>query len=267
MIRVLIFGGSSSIGTAIFKELNPFYDLHATYYKQIRFSSNKRYLYYDLKDDPIFILNKLNPDIIISGLKGNFNLQVKYYDKIIKYCEAFNSKLMFISSSSVFDSFVNFPSYEEDKTFSQSIYGRFNIHIENKLFRMKSSNWTINRSAMIFSSKSKRIDQIKESIINLSPIEIFPNLIININSENLLAKHLHYMISRNLNGIFHHGSKDLINHEELIKIIIEKLNLRAVKFKYVYTTNNNRYISLLSNKNSFPKHLNFTFDSILEKID
>lgn len=267
MIRVLIFGGSSSIGTAIFKELNPFYDLHATYYKQIKFSSNKRYLYYDLKDDPVFILNKLNPDIIISGLKGNFNLQVKYYDKIIKYCEAFNSKLMFISSSSVFDSFVNFPSYEEDKTFSQSIYGRFNIHIENKLFRMKSSNWTINRSAMIFSSKSKRIDQIKESIINLSPIEIFPNLIININSENLLAKHLHYMISRNLNGIFHHGSKDLINHEELIKIIIEKLNLRAVKFKYVYTTNNNRYLSLLSNKNSFPKHLNFTFDSILEKID
>ena len=75
------------------------------------------------------------------------------------------------------------------------------------------------------------------------------------------------MISRNLYGIFHHGSKDLINHEELIKIIIEKLNLRAVKFKYVYTTNNNRYISLLSNKNSFPKHLNFTFDSILEKID
>lgn len=267
MIRVLIFGGSSSIGTAIFKELNPFYDLHATYYKQIKFSSNKRYLYYDLKDDPVFILNKLNPDIIISGLKGNFNLQVKYYDKIIKYCEAFNSKLMFISSSSVFDSFVNFPSYEEDKTFSQSIYGRFNIHIENKLFRMKSSNWTINRSAMIFSSKSKRIDQIKESIINLSPIEIFPNLIININSENLLAKHLHYMISRNLNGIFHHGSKDLINHEELIKIIIEKLNLKAVKFKYVYTTNNNRYLSLLSNKNSFPKHLNFTFDSILEKID
>jgi len=265
MIRVLIFGGSSSIGTAIFKELNPFYDLHATYYKQIRFSSNKRYLYYDLKDDPVFILNKLNPDIIISGLKGNFNLQVKYYDKIIKYCEAFNSKLMFISSSSVFDSFVNFPSYEEDKTFSQSIYGRFNIHIENKLFRMKSSNWTINRSAMIFSSKSKRIDQIKESIINLSPIEIFPNLIININSENLLAKHLHYMISRNLNGIFHHGSKDLINHEELIKIIIEKLNLKAVKFKYVYTTNNNRYLSLLSNKNSFPKHLNFTFDSILEE--
>ena len=33
------------------------------------------------------------------------------------------------------------------------------------------------------SSKSKRINQIKESVIKLNPIEIFPNLIININSE------------------------------------------------------------------------------------
>ena len=170
MIRVLIFGGSGSIGAAIFKELNPFYDLHATYYKQNKFSSNKRYVYYDVENDPSSVLNELNPDIIISGLKGNFNLQVKYYDKVIKYCETFGSKLMFISSSSVFDSFINFPSYEEDKTFSQSIYGRFNIHIENKIFRMKNSSWTINRSAMIFSSKSKRINQIKESIIKSNPI-------------------------------------------------------------------------------------------------
>ena len=266
MIRVLIFGGSSSVGTAIFKELNPFYDLHATYYKQTKFSCNKRYKYYDLETDPTSILTQLNPNIIISGLKGNFNLQVKYYDKIIKYCERVGSKLMFISSSSVFDSFINYPSYEEDKTFSQSIYGRFNIHIENKLFRMKNSNWTINRSAMIYSLKSKRLNQIKKSIVKSNPIEIFPNLIININSENLLAKHLHYIISRNLCGIFHHGSKDLINHEELIKNIVEKLNLKKINYKYVYTTNNNRYLSLLSNKNLFPKHLNFTFDSILKKI-
>ena len=266
MIKVLIFGGSSSVGSAIFKELNPFYDLYATYYTQTKFRSNKRYKYYDLETDPTLILAELNPDIIISGLKGNFNLQVKYYDKTINYCERFKSKLMFISSSSVFDSFINYPSYEEDKTFSQSIYGRFNIHIENKLFRMKNSNWTINRSAMIFSSKSKRINQIKESVIKLNPIEIFPNLIININSENLFAKQLHYMISRSLCGIFHHGSNDLINHEELIKNIVKKLKLKEVNYKYVYTTNNNRYLSLLSNKNSFPKHLNFKFDSILEKI-
>ena len=45
-----------------------------------------------LKTDPTSILNELNPNIIISGLKGDFNLQVKYYDKIIKYCESFESK-------------------------------------------------------------------------------------------------------------------------------------------------------------------------------
>ena len=67
-------------------------------------------------------------------------------------------------------------------------------------------------------------------------------------------------------GYIHLGSKDLINHEELIKNIIEKLNLKKINYKYVYTTNDNRYLSLLSNKNLFPKHLNFTIDSILKKI-
>ena len=74
---------------------------------------------------------------------------------------------MFISSSNVFDSFVNYPSYENDKTFSTSVYGRFNVHIENKLLRMNNKNWSINRSAMIFSKKSKRLHEIKKDLKTL----------------------------------------------------------------------------------------------------
>ena len=100
------------------------------------------------------------------SVKTNGNKLIKITEKIINFVDRTNisSGILNISSSSVFDSFINYPSYEEDKTFSQSIYGRFNIHIENKLFRMKNSNWTINRSAMIFSSKSKRINQIKRKM-------------------------------------------------------------------------------------------------------
>lgn len=266
MNRVLLFGGSSSIGLAIFKELKSFYDLYATYYKNSKFRSNKRYIYYDLDQDPTKILKNLKPKIIITALKGNFNSQVKFFEKLIVHCEKHETKLMFISSSNVFDSFINYPSSENDKTFSRSIFGRFNIHIENKLLRMKNKNWSINRSAMIFSKKSKRLNEIKKDLKNSNSIEIFPNLIININSEEHLSKQLHYIISRNLSGIFHHGSKDLINHEELIKIIIKKLNPESCSFKYVYTTNENRYLSLISKTNKFPNHLNFTYNSILKDI-
>ncbi len=44
---------------------------------------------------------------------------------------------MFISSLNVFDFFTNYPSYENDKTFSNSIYGKVKINIENKILRMK----------------------------------------------------------------------------------------------------------------------------------
>ena len=266
MARVLIFGGSSSIGENLFKELNPFYDLHATYCYNNKFKDNKRYICYNLENDPIPILTNLKPDVVISGLRGNFNLQVIFYELLIGYCEKNKTKLMFLSSSNVFDSFINYPSYEEDKTFSRSVYGRFNIHIENKILRMKNKNWCINRSSMIFSKNSKRINDLKENLKKSISIEIFPNLIININSERYLSKQIHYIISRNLGGIFHHGSDDLINHEELIKIILSKLNPTDYNFKYVFTTNENRYLSLLSKSNKFPEHLNFSFDSVISEI-
>ena len=98
MKRILIFGGSSSIGIAIFKELKPFYDSYATYYSNSKFSSNKRYIYYSVDQDPSTILENLKPNIIITGLKGNFNSQVIFFEKIISHCEKYKSKLMFISS-------------------------------------------------------------------------------------------------------------------------------------------------------------------------
>jgi dTDP-4-dehydrorhamnose reductase len=110
------------------------------------------------------------------------------------------------------------------------------------------------------------LNELKKDLNNSNSIEIFPNLIININSEEYLSKQLHYIISRNLSGIFHHGSKDLINHEELIKLIISKLNPKSCNFKYVYTTNENRYLSLMSKTNKFPNHLNFSYNSVIKEI-
>ena len=83
MKRILIFGGSSSIGIAIFKELNPFYDSYATYYSNSKFRSNKRYIYYSVDQDPSRILENLKPNIIITALKGNFNSQVIFFEKIV----------------------------------------------------------------------------------------------------------------------------------------------------------------------------------------
>ena len=131
---------------------------------------------------------------------------------------------------------------------------------------MKNKTKPNNKYNINKKKKEKRVQKKKKNINNSNSIEIFPNLIININSEEYLSKQLHYIISRNLSGIFHHGSKDLINHEELIKLIISKLNPKSCNFKYVYTTNENRYLSLMSKTNKFPNHLNFSYNSVIKEI-
>ena len=266
MIKVLIFGGSGYLGNTIFKELNPFYNVYGTYFNNTNFKNNKRFFYFDLNNDLSVLLKKIHPTHVISSLKGDFNDQTLFHNELIKHCDNKKIRLLFVSSSNVFDSFTNYPSYENDKTFSESIFGRFKINIENKILRMRSKKWVILRSPMIFDKNSPRIKDIisksKESIA----IEIFPNLIVNINSAKIFAKQIHYIISRNINGIIHHGSKDLVNHDEYIFFFFLKLEIKKVNYKYIYTTNENRYLALFSNKNIFPDHLHFSYDKTLDDL-
>lgn len=266
MRKILIFGGSGFLGKAIYKELNPFFNVHSTFYNNINFKKNKRFLYYDIKISPFKIINDVNPSIIISSLRGDFNEQVIFHKKLISICDKKKIKIIYISSSNVFDSFTNYPSYEFDKTFSESKYGKFKIAIENEILRMQNSDWTILRSPMIFDKKSPRIDEIKDLIKNKIPIEIFPNLIVNINSSVIMAKQIHYFLSREIKGIIHLGSEDLILHDELIFSIVEKLKLNYAKYKYVYTTNEKRYLALFSNRSIVPNHLKFNYNDVVNEL-
>jgi dTDP-4-dehydrorhamnose reductase len=129
---------------------------------------------------------------------------------------------------------------------------------------MKSKNWIILRSPMIFDKNSPRIKDIINKSEESIAIEIFPNLIVNINSAKIFAKQIHYIISRNISGIIHHGSNDLVNHDEYIFSIVKKLKLKTIKYKYVYTTNENRYLALFSNRDIFPSHLQFSYSKTLK---
>jgi dTDP-4-dehydrorhamnose reductase len=72
VIKILIFGGSGYLGNTIFKELNPFYDVYCTHFQNIHFKKNKRFFCFDLNDDFTRIVKKVNPNHIISSLKGRF---------------------------------------------------------------------------------------------------------------------------------------------------------------------------------------------------
>ena len=264
MNNILILGGSGFIGYSLYKELSPFFKTFGTFYSNINFKKNKHFFKYNLeKDDIAKLLIKIKPSIIISSLRGSFENQITLHNLLINYSKKFNFKLIFLSSSNVFDSFHNYPSYEYDKTLSESKYGIFKIKIENAILRMETKNYVIARLPMIFGVNCPRIKEMKDKMLDKKPFEVFPNSIINVNSILKLCQQIHYIINQGLNGIFHLGSIDLISHYEFFNKLAIHRNFEKIVFKQVFTMNELRYIAVLPKEKKLPSHLNITCDEVL----
>jgi dTDP-4-dehydrorhamnose reductase len=267
--RILILGASGFLGGIIYKELCSYFKTFGTYRTQNRnYEKNKHFFQYAVEEDDICeILNAVKPTIIISALRGDFAAQMIAHRHLAEYILEYKAWLIFLSSANVFDAYSKYPSYEDDKTLSDSIYGHFKIKIENMLLRLPKKQITILRLPMVFGSQSPRILEMLQKLQNNEPIEVFPNLIINVTNDSKVTQQIHYIINRNKYGVFHLGSNDLVHHDDFIKEMMDTINLnnKAI-YKQVFTTNEDRYLAVLPKNNVLPKHLQVTSQEIISEL-
>ncbi|MEM9143621.1 MAG: NAD-dependent epimerase/dehydratase family protein, partial [Bacteroidota bacterium] len=136
--KILILGGSGFLGNTLYKELCSYFDTYGTYFTARKaFEDNGQFFHYDLEEHDVFrLLQKVRPQIVVSALRGPFATQVQAHQHIVEYIMGHDCKLLFLSSANVFDAYSKYPSYEYDKTLSESVYGRLKIKIENMLLRL-----------------------------------------------------------------------------------------------------------------------------------
>ncbi len=216
------------------------------------------------EDDVYRLLEKVQPHFIISALRGNFGAQIQAHGHILEYVSKHDCTLYFLSSANVFDSYSKFPSYEYDKTLSESVYGRLKIKIENMLLRLPKRKTAILRIPMVFGNTSPRIKEIKSCIWNNEPVEVFPNLIMNVTNDDKLTQQIHYLINRSKSGIYHLGSHDLVHHEDFIKEVVDRIGDFNPIYKRVFTTNDERYLAVLPKDNKLPKNLQTAYQEIID---
>lgn len=265
--KILILGVSGFLGKNLYKELYPYFDVYGTYLTpNPKMEKNKQFFLWDAEHElPGLLLEQLKPDIIISAFRCDFNAFIYAHFDIINYIIAHQKKLIFISSSNVFDAFTNYPSHEYDKTLSQSKYGLFQIKIENALLRLPNHLYNIVRLPMVFGYNSPKINEIKWLYDVNEPIEVFPNVVINATVHSKFTQQIHYIINRNKQGVFHLGSTDLIHHNELIEEICNVLQLENPIFKQVYNSNEDRFIAVIPKDNLLPKNLQINMEEVIEK--
>ena len=267
MKRILILGASGFLGNALYKELNSYYDTFGTYFTKKGFGQNQHFFYFDVEEGGIeSIIKEVKPKLIISALRGSFDSLIEVHRFLIDLVERSNCRLIFLSSANVFDTFEHFPSYEYDKTLSESIYGRFKIKIENDLLRLPTTKYVLARLPMVFGNHSPRIQEMDEAMKTKKSIEVFPNTIINVNNDVKLSQQIHFIINQQLTGIFHLGSTDLIHHFDFIKLIVQKRYQRKAVFKQVFSTNQMRYLAVLAKENKLPNNLLFSYTEVLDDL-
>ena len=267
MTRILILGASGFIGGALYRELCNYFDTYGTYHTGKIFSENKHFFRYDMEQEDIYnILLELRPTLIISALRGPFEAQVIAHEQMASYCHSARAKIIFLSSANVFDAFSNYPSYEYDKTLSESPYGKLKIQLENMFMKLPERQQIIARLPMVFGNQSPRIRELRYALTNHLPYEVFPNLVMNVTNDDMLTRQIHYMINRRRKGIFHLGSTDLIHHSEFIEECCTKLGVEKPFFKNVYTSNFDRFLAVLPRDKKLPKHLMFSHHEVIEEL-
>lgn len=263
--KILILGASGFVGNALYKELCNYFDTYGTYCFNNSFKSNKQFVNYNItEDDIVHLLEKIKPDFIISAIRGNFVAQIQAHTHLLEYVKKQKCKLYFISSANVFDAYSKYPSYENDKTLSESVYGRLKIKIENMMMRIPKTKIGILRVPMVFGNTSPRIKELKTLLETNEPVEVFPNLIVNVTNDDRLTQQVHYLINQDKYGIYHLGSTDLTHHQDFIKEVVKRLGNYHPIYKKVYTTNDDRYLAALPKENKLPKNLRVTCQEIID---
>ena len=268
-MRILILGASSYAGQVIAKTLAENHEVYGTYHTQKKscLAENKMFQMQLGDSDSIKnILDQIQPQIIISSLRGDFQLQLEVHSIIADYLLTNKAgKIIFMSSSNVFDAAMEKPHYESDKTNSQSDYGKFKMVCEHMLQDKLKEKCVIIRIPQIFGKNCPRILKLTEDTENKTPIITYPNLYMNYTSDVQIAEWVAYIMKENLSGIFHIGTKDTCNYMRFQSELSRILKLKEPVFQKEVSSRK-RFQAVLPGRKEIPEKLHMNVTDVLEYL-
>ena len=264
---VLILGATSFIGNVMYHELCQFMETYGTYNgDNDELAENEAFFKLDITTTSTSeILTMVNPSVIISCLEGDYKSQFQAHEAVAFYVASNpESRLLYLSSSKVFDAKFEFPSYESDVQAADSPFGKYKISEEKLLIKAIPYQVAILRLPLVLGPYAPEIIHLREAIKSKANFEVFPNLIISVTTANKIAQQIHYIINKEKTGIFHLASEDVIHHEDLFIEICEKAHGKSPVFQQVYTRNEDSYHAILPKDNRLPKNYRITVQEVIE---
>jgi dTDP-4-dehydrorhamnose reductase len=268
-MNILILGASGFTGKAIQDLLSKNYSVYGTYFSQAeKYSKMENMFYLDISKPEQLdnIMDVVKPQVIISSMRGDFKEQMEIHKNAAMYiAKVDNAKLIYLSTSNVFDDLDTIPHYENDKPASKSEYGQFKIACEEMLLNSLGEKAVIIRVPYIWGKQSPRIHQIIENIEQGNKVFAWKNLYTNHTTDIHIAKYIYMIIENNKTGIFHVGSSDICEYCDFIKNLIVSLRLPMPDFDEKEMPNR-CYLAVLSSKEEIPPYLNISITDVITSV-
>jgi dTDP-4-dehydrorhamnose reductase len=225
--KILVIGGSGIIGYNLVKEFtNEGENVEFTYFKNQISLKNSHELDASLKDDTIEFICKINPDIIIQTValagvdlaeknhKLADQITVNSTENIIQGCKLTKSKLVYVSTTYVFDG--NKQIFKEnDIPIPKSYYGITKLRAE-KIIQNSNLKYLILRTDQpyFWIKKGQRMNSVIRVLNTLKNKSVLNEIIDWYNMPTYVpdfVKATKILINNDEEGIFHITGPDFVN--------------------------------------------------------
>ena len=243
-MKILVIGGSGFLGYYIVQKLKTHNDVEFTYFKHKIPELNGHYLDITNKKTTIELISKINPDVVIhtpaltvdlSETDKEFaeQIHVNGIQNVIDGCRATSSKLVYLSTTYVFDGRKQF--LEDDVTIPGNYYGFTKSKAEN-LVKNSDLPFLILRTDQPYywkkhwhhnNSVLRAIDTLSQNKI-LEEVEDWYNLPTYVPD---FVNALESLLVLNKTGIFHLTGSDFISRYDWSVMVAEifQLNKKLIK--------------------------------------
>jgi len=271
--KILIFGGSSLLGTNFIYFLQNKYNFTFNVYNYKYYLKNLNFvrLFKNIQDiskkDIQKKIKKINPDIILNclalsnvdkceeNIKESRLLNYEFSNILTDISYKLNIKYIFISTDQIYESTKRFKT-ENDKVLANNIYSKHKL-LSEEYIQKKLSNFLIIRTN--FFGHSPYHKKFTEELIHNINNNVVSNLFYNYFTTPIYVKYLvkaiHLLIKKNKKGLFNIVGNQRISKLEFAKKILSNFKNKKTKllkktnfFSYKFKAKRNNDLSLSNKK-------------------
>ena len=261
--KVLLIGGSGLVGKAIAAALQKDYQVIAA--AGHHEPENGYCLPVENPERLLEILERENPDIVISSVRGDFQTQILFHAELAQWLTGKDKRMLYVSSANVFDGDLSRPRTEEDSPSPESDYGIFKRDCETMFGKSLGNQLIIFRPSTVWDFDCPRVRQLKIHSCSGELHHTHSGIIVNVTYAKQIGTCAKYVLNNNLRGIFHIGTMDTVDYFTFEKMICETLDIKPPKFE-VKETSPAVFQAVIPARNDIPDDLQMTVEQVLEAL-